>query len=117
MSRSFARWARQSTSSPAPGAEIRGKYDQPGTTAAVRGGPAGLGAGPRPLPRGVQESQRGVPSAGGVGADSRGSGGTGGGGAAVLAADLPLPVRSEERRVGKECRSRWSPYHYKEEQR
>src|SRR3712207_8569642 len=21
-------------------------------------------------------------------------------------------VRSEERRVGKECRSRWSPYHY-----
>src|SRR3712207_112902 len=23
------------------------------------------------------------------------------------------PVRSEERRVGKECRSRWSPYHLK----
>src|SRR6202790_1786428 len=22
------------------------------------------------------------------------------------------PPRSEERRVGKECRSRWSPYHY-----
>src|SRR5258707_1478888 len=22
-----------------------------------------------------------------------------------------VPVRSEERRVGKECRSRWSPYH------
>ena len=22
-----------------------------------------------------------------------------------------LQVRSEERRVGKECRSRWSPYH------
>ena len=22
-----------------------------------------------------------------------------------------FPVRSEERRVGKECRSRWSPYH------
>src|SRR3712207_9174367 len=22
-------------------------------------------------------------------------------------------VRSEERRVGNECRSRWSPYHYK----
>ena len=21
-------------------------------------------------------------------------------------------IRSEERRVGKECRSRWSPYHY-----
>src|SRR2546430_6959302 len=30
------------------------------------------------------------------------------------AGTLPLPdvgVRSEERRVGKECRSRWSPYH------
>src|SRR2546429_9667101 len=24
-----------------------------------------------------------------------------------------LCIRSEERRVGKECRSRWSPYHYK----
>ena len=24
---------------------------------------------------------------------------------------LSLPARSEERRVGKECRSRWSPYH------
>ena len=22
-----------------------------------------------------------------------------------------MPARSEERRVGKECRSRWSPYH------
>ena len=28
-----------------------------------------------------------------------------------MAAALGLPVRSEERRVGKECRSRWSPYH------
>ena len=25
--------------------------------------------------------------------------------------DDALDVRSEERRVGKECRSRWSPYH------
>ena len=24
---------------------------------------------------------------------------------------LPMTGRSEERRVGKECRSRWSPYH------
>src|SRR2546422_4014727 len=24
---------------------------------------------------------------------------------------LPVGIRSEERRVGKECRSRWSPYH------
>ena len=33
---------------------------------------------------------------------------------AWLAGDGPLPpaaARSEERRVGKECRSRWSPYH------
>ena len=25
--------------------------------------------------------------------------------------DKDIKVRSEERRVGKECRSRWSPYH------
>ena len=32
---------------------------------------------------------------------------------AARAAGVPLHVleRSEERRVGKECRSRWSPYH------
>src|SRR2546427_9383737 len=24
---------------------------------------------------------------------------------------MNVPARSEERRVGKECRSRWSPYH------
>src|SRR5258708_28387541 len=29
----------------------------------------------------------------------------------VLITVVPLWVRSEERRVGKECRSRWSPYH------
>ena len=29
----------------------------------------------------------------------------------VTLLSLPLTVRSEERRVGKECRSRWSPYH------
>src|SRR5260370_392454 len=28
-----------------------------------------------------------------------------------LARLLPVTHRSEERRVGKECRSRWSPYH------
>ena len=27
------------------------------------------------------------------------------------ALDEKAPSRSEERRVGKECRSRWSPYH------
>ena len=30
---------------------------------------------------------------------------------ALLEADVNFRVRSEERRVGKECRSRWSPYH------
>ena len=30
---------------------------------------------------------------------------------AIIALPLILPPRSEERRVGKECRSRWSPYH------
>src|SRR2546427_12428997 len=30
---------------------------------------------------------------------------------AIHASGLRLGVRSEERRVGKECRSRWSPYH------
>ena len=29
----------------------------------------------------------------------------------ILAWRIPWTVRSEERRVGKECRSRWSPYH------
>src|SRR2546426_6732297 len=28
-----------------------------------------------------------------------------------LPAGAAYPIRSEERRVGKECRSRWSPYH------
>ena len=32
--------------------------------------------------------------------------------AALLLIDYqPSQLRSEERRVGKECRSRWSPYH------
>ena len=30
---------------------------------------------------------------------------------AVRRAAWRVPMRSEERRVGKECRSRWSPYH------
>src|SRR3989475_5370824 len=29
----------------------------------------------------------------------------------VVAETLAITGRSEERRVGKECRSRWSPYH------
>src|SRR5260370_17917789 len=31
--------------------------------------------------------------------------------AANYIAEMRYPKRSEERRVGKECRSRWSPYH------
>ena len=31
--------------------------------------------------------------------------------AVQAAASAPGRIRSEERRVGKECRSRWSPYH------
>ena len=30
---------------------------------------------------------------------------------ANVSVEKPLGARSEERRVGKECRSRWSPYH------
>ena len=33
------------------------------------------------------------------------------GGNAMINETLKNAVRSEERRVGKECRSRWSPYH------
>ena len=29
----------------------------------------------------------------------------------IFLPELKLLMRSEERRVGKECRSRWSPYH------
>ena len=29
----------------------------------------------------------------------------------VFVPNISLGFRSEERRVGKECRSRWSPYH------
>ena len=31
--------------------------------------------------------------------------------AAPFIESIEFPERSEERRVGKECRSRWSPYH------
>src|SRR3712207_2855885 len=33
------------------------------------------------------------------------------GGQKILKTDVRIVARSEERRVGKECRSRWSPYH------
>ena len=35
----------------------------------------------------------------------------GGGNALILFKEEVADCRSEERRVGKECRSRWSPYH------
>src|SRR3712207_4140005 len=34
----------------------------------------------------------------------------------AFAFSLSAEIRSEERRVGKECRSRWSTYHYKKNQ-
>ena len=34
-----------------------------------------------------------------------------GAGSTIFAVDVCCLLRSEERRVGKECRSRWSPYH------
>src|SRR3712207_9313872 len=34
----------------------------------------------------------------------------------ISRAGSPIARRSEERRVGKECRSRWSPYHLKKNQ-
>src|ERR1039458_10891162 len=37
--------------------------------------------------------------------------------AIILASCWSSNTRSEERRVGKECRSRWSPYHYKNQKR
>src|SRR3989440_12178780 len=37
--------------------------------------------------------------------------GRGGKGRHLLVVNSGFGVRSEERRVGKECRSRWSPYH------
>src|SRR6266567_4881661 len=46
-------------------------------------------------------------------ADQAVAGAVAGPGAEPVVADLQaqVGVRSEERRVGKECRSRWSPYH------
>ncbi len=46
--------------------------------------------------------------AGGAGGSGGGTGGAGGAGGWLFGVG---GARSEERRVGKECRSRWSPYH------
>src|SRR3989449_11687888 len=47
----------------------------------------------------------------GQGDDEVPAGTWGAAGAARVCTDPPRAERSEERRVGKECRSRWSPYH------
>ena len=48
----------------------------------------------------------------GIGRPDDNGNGTGGEPPAMPTADnTGLTIRSEERRVGKECRSRWSPYH------
>src|SRR5256886_10257583 len=57
-----------------------------------------------------------VPGPGELGGGDRategGAGGFGGGEMRALVLVVVLSIgRSEERRVGKECRSRWSPYH------
>ena len=31
--------------------------------------------------------------------------------------ETPVEIRSDERRVGKECRARWAPHHYKQTDR
>src|SRR5256886_9013386 len=66
-----------------------------------------LGENILPLPRAPVEA-RDLPAVHDVGVQRIGSDI-----AVLLRADgTPLPERrSEERRVGKECRSRWSPYH------
>src|SRR3712207_7945495 len=66
-------------------------------------GDEGLAAGRRPLPR--DQHRAGEQARGGRQVDQLG--------APPLADDAHARkfTRSEERRVGKECRSRWSPYH------
>ena len=67
---------------------------QQGQTGAA---PQGRPASPRPAPAGTRPAR---PAAGNRF------------GSAAPAVPAPAPkTRSEERRVGKECRSRWSPYH------
>src|SRR2546429_4112297 len=60
---------------------------------------------PRSRPRGSRRRPP-RPAAGGRWPPAAGSGT-----ASRAPADRRRPARSEERRVGKECRSRWSPYH------
>src|SRR2546430_5176015 len=50
-------------------------------------------------------------TAGAGGSDPRGGADRPGDAVGIEKHERKPPVRSEERRVGKECRSRWSPYH------
>ena len=101
-----------------PGASTEYDYtlglEAAGAQASITGPVVAKIAGPRD-PLGIGFGGLGGAAAGGGGGRAGRGGGRGGNAAApAIEADaeasLPL-IRSEERRVGKECRSRWSPYH------
>lgn len=80
-----------------------------GTAASPNGGDGGIlyGNGGN----GFSQTTAGVAGGAGGSAGLIGNGGNGGAGGAGAAGGAGGAGRSEERRVGKECRSRWSPYH------
>ena len=59
----------------------------------------------------VHQSRFGKPGATLIGSDSHTCAAGALGMLAIGVGGLEIAMRSEERRVGKECRSRWSPYH------
>src|SRR5690554_7919003 len=70
--------------------------------------------------RAVLRTRRPGGLVGDQGRDGPRGGAEGGCGEGVRRGDrlgCPTPARSEERRVGKECRSRWTPYHEKKKRR
>jgi len=72
--------------------------------------PAAIPAAPAPAPAAAPPSAPATGAAAGAGADG-GAGAAAGAGAGAAGIAAGGAARSEERRVGKECRSRWSPYH------
>jgi len=83
-----------------------------GTSGGNGSGSGAGGAGGQDTSTGSQQHLQGSDGAdlfGGTGGGGGGGGGYVGGGGA--SASTRARGRSEERRVGKECRSRWSPYH------
>src|SRR2546427_7967646 len=70
----------------------------------ISGGRGSSRARDEPLPPAARAQPRRLVPVGGRGVRAGARGGQ---------APAPLGRRSEERRVGKECRSRWSPYHLK----